>query len=304
MKTPKEVASHLRLCGQMLILAGENQFKARALTNAADQVERFDKMPRWLRDIPGVGESIEEVIAQFLATGTSDKYDNLAAKVPVECLSMCAVAGIGPKKALKLHESGIHNLEALTERAFAGSLDAKLQAAVMAAVFKQEARIPLAEAEVIANRLVETLRPLVSKIEVCGSIRRRKATCKDIDIVCVAKDRAAVQAAFAALGNVLVSGDVKTSINVPNNGSTIQADLWCVEDWHWGAAVNYATGSKEHSVKLRALAKSQGMLVNEYGIFRVNRDGSQGERLGGEDEHDLYEILGVPFTPPDRREAA
>jgi DNA polymerase (family 10) len=160
------------------------------------------------------------------------------------------------------------------------------------------------------------------RIEICGSIRRHALTCKDIDIIAQVeqKNAALVKRAFEDLGQVLWSGPIKSSIMITDAPQPIQCDLWLVQEWHWGSALNYTTGNKVHNQRLRGMLKSRGMRLNEYGVYLpadgVDLDGrkvvygpkeamSDGEtvatRIGGTNEEDVYRILGIPFVQPSQR---
>ena len=138
----------------------------------------------------------------------------------------------------------------------------------------------------------------VDRIEVAGSIRRWKETVKDIDILATSKDPAAVMAAFVKLpqmSRVLAHGDTKSSI-ITDDG--IQIDLRVVEEDSFGAALQYFTGSKQHSIKLREMGVRAGLKINEYGVFREPGE----KRIGGKKEEDIYKALKLAFIPPELRE--
>ncbi len=296
----------------MALEAKPNRFKIKAFEEAAEALVLESRGIRYTdpRAISGIGESVAEVIRDFLETGTSKRLQGLSANVPIEALSMTKVDGIGPKTALKFHAEGIHNFDELVKAAQEGKLDDKRRDAVLFAVKK--ARVPHAEAKALAQYVVEELNLIIARseaiknnvdsfrFEVCGSIRRRAVDSKDVDIVgCCAdeKDRDILLDEFVKIGTKISRGENRGSIRFTYQGRTMQVDLWLVPPESYGSALNYATGSTAHNIELRKMAISKGMLINEYGIWRVD-DGKATARLGGADEHDLYKVLGIPYVEP------
>lgn len=295
--------NHLDLIAQLTDLDGGGSFRVFAFRRVANTVRDMVEPVTPATKIKGAGKSLQEVITDFLATGTSRRYEELITRWPADVLTMTAVHGIGAKTAFGLYQTlGIRNLDELIAAAEKGDIPDRWQSAIMLARDMQRGRILLAIAQAIANNVARQLRevPGVLNTEVCGSIRRKKATCKDADIVVAAdpKDHAAIHAAFVKLGEVLVSGDTKSAIVIDAYGKKMQVDCWTVPPNEWGAAVAYATGSKVHNMQLRALAAKKGMKLNEKGIWRRH----DMKRLGGEHETDIYDVLGIPYVEPEDRE--
>ena len=307
LESNKKIAEHLLLISMGLNLDGQ-PWKVRAFESAAEavmihttDVKEAAGFVGGIKAIGGIGDSTAKVILEFIKTGTSERYKELAAKHPMEAFTMTVVDGIGPKTAMKLHANGIKNFDQLVEAAKAGLLDQKMTDAVLFAVGKK--RIPYAEAKALAEAVIAVLteKTPVKKFEVCGSIRRKAVDSKDVDIVgCISDpaERAATIAVFVKLGVMIKSGEDRAAIRYAHGGKVMQVDLWLVPPESWGSALCYATGSKSHNIELRAQASKAGMLVNEFGIFKGDADGP---RLGGADEHDLYRLLGIPFVEPQNR---
>lgn len=306
----KKVADHLVLISYGLALSKDKKdsFKVRAFENAAEavmlhphDVSEAAGFVGGIKAIGRIGDSTAAVILDFIKTGTSERYKDLVtAGVPMDAFTMCVVDGIGPKGALKLHEAGIKNFDQLVAMAREGKLDKKMTDAVLFAVGKT--RVPHEEAKTLANAVIAELqaRTPVKRFEVCGSIRRKAVDSKDVDIVGSVEttaDRAACIAEFVKLGTMIKSGDDRAAIRFAHKGRTMQVDLWLVPPESFGAALNYATGSKNHNIDLRLKASKAGMLINEFGIFNV----ATSERLGGADEHDVYRLLGLPYVEPHER---
>jgi DNA polymerase (family 10) len=306
----KEVADHLRLVAQLMTLDGVNHFKVRAFNDAADAVEHGDDIEK-VEDpstLDGVGSSTADVILEFLRDGNSVRARDLEAKMPgvIEALTMTVVDGIGAKTAWKFAcEKSIKNFDELVAAANRGELRKKLSLAVRFAKEKASGRLPYLTTKIIADHVVEQLRPVVDKIEVCGSFRRGKATSKDIDIVaCVpaGADRATIFEKLGELGEVINVGDKKSSVWVTRYATSMQVDLWLVEEWYWGSALHYATGSKDHVKDIRTKARAQGYTVNEYGVFPAGTDLNESNQLAGRTEKSMYDFFGLKYPDPENRE--
>ncbi|HEX2695779.1 MAG TPA: DNA polymerase/3'-5' exonuclease PolX, partial [Acidobacteriota bacterium] len=162
-------------------------------------------------------------------------------------------------------------------------------------------RISIHEATLVADAVVAHLAksPLVGRIAAAGSLRRMKETVGDIDILAAGRDGAAIIRRFAACPEtvrVLAEGETKGSIVVRTGPTERQVDLRIVKESEYGAALLYFTGSKDHNIKLRGMAKERGMKISEYGIFKGTK------RLAGRTEEDVYRVLGLPWIPPEMRE--
>lgn len=330
----QDLSEHLSLIAQLTDIAKGGHFRVVAFQNAATMV-RDHREPVTLANVgtlKGMGKSCIEVVKDYLETGTSRRLKELGEKLPgaLEAMTMTAVKGIGPKTAMTLKEAGIKNLNELVKCVENGALDkhpglVRFKDAILIARDRKAGRLDYAVAKAIADKVLEqvTSFPGVLEAELCGSLRREKPTIKDCDIVVKAelKDHPGIHAAFSKLGNTFVSGEIKTTIYVTMYGTTLQCDIWTVEPWYFGGAVAYATGSKAHNIKLRALARSRGMRIDERGIFKFLESGLENEtgfegrtdglylkgrkvadRLGGESEKDLYTVLDIPYVEPTARE--
>lgn len=300
----REIANHLKLISQLMSADGAGSFKVRAFEDAADTISKYSIPLETINPttIPGIGKSIAACIKQFIETGTSDKLDKLAEHWPPSIMEMTRINGIGPKTATKFYqEHGIKNFDELCEFAKKGTLKPEMIQAIEFAK-QYTGRFPFEQAKELADYVKGLLLPVVDKIEVCGSLRRKAPTIKDIDIVACANDRQAAFNTFVKLGSIINVGEKKSSIRVNYSSITMQVDLWVVDSWHWGAALNYATGSKDHNISIRNLAKSRGLLVNEYGIFPAEvADYNKQTQLGGREETDIYRVLGLDYVEPENR---
>lgn len=280
-------------------LDGQKVFRTKPYIAGADFMRQFNGNPLKtdLTKFDGIGKKTASCILEAATTGTIQELEKFR-KVYVDLRDLEKVSGIGPKKAMTLYNKyGIVNRNALKDILTNGTLeDEKLLKAVTFSLSALE-RTPRPIVEMKIASVLEILRPLTEKIEVVGSLRRKRDTIKDVDILVVTKDVPLVMKTFASLGEVLSSGPLKSSIHFDAGFVKFQIDLLCVQPESWGAALNYFTGSKEHNVELRTMAKAQGLTVNEHGIFDSN-----GIYFAGEFEDDLYDLLGLPFIPPVLRD--
>lgn len=294
------VAEHLNKIATLFQIKGD-KWRSSACLRAAEQVAGFGEVITKdnVTDIPCVGAGLAETILQFETTGTSDKFKKLAKEVDPQCLTMLVVKGLGPKTAWKFYQDGVKNFDQLVKFWEKGKMDARWDEPMRQALAKKEARLSF----YVANHMGEVVLEKVSKVSgairasLCGSVRRKKETIKDLDILVSAKkkDQKGIIQAFTKLGKVINQGDTKASIWFSLNENTIQADLLVVDDESFGSALQYFTGSKEHNIEVRKLAQKNGFKVSEYGIFKGQK------KVGGKDEEDIYKILGIEMPNPENR---
>ncbi len=315
--TNPEIAAVFDQIADLLEFQGANPFRVRAYRNAARTIrdlpasaeEIVHDPNRSLTDIEGIGKDLAAKIATLAETGTLPMLEELLAEIPESVLAILRVPGLGPKRAAVLyHELGVENLDELREACRAQRVrklkgfGAKTEEAILAGLeiaVQAQQRTYWAEAHQIAQSVVGHLRdcPAIEKMELAGSYRRGKDTVGDLDVLVVAGDVDQAMDRFGAypgLRQVLLRGDTKMSIRLKTG---MQVDLRVVPDESFGAALQYFTGSKDHNVVLRGKAKSLGLKVNEYGVFRGER------QIAGATEEDVYAALNLPWFPPELREA-
>ena len=313
----REIARIFSEMADILEIKGDNPFKIRAYRRAALNIEGLSKgvddlTHEELREIPGIGEELSAKIEEYTRTGSIHAHDRLKSEIPPGLLALLAVPGLGPKTARLLQDKlGVTTIEELEQAAvehrLAGipGIQQKTEENILRGIAsvkrgQGQERQPLGRMLPAAMELVEELRKRVrvEQIEIAGSIRRRKETVKDIDIVATSPEPATVMVTFVSLPQVkeiVMHGPTRSSVRIAGGG---QVDLRVVERESFGAALAYLTGSKMHNVRLREMAVKQGLKINEYGIFREKDN----RRLGGEREEDVYRLLGLPFIPPEIRE--
>jgi DNA polymerase (family X) len=290
-------------------LAYENV--AKILHNMEEDIARYATSVKKLDAIGGIGESIAKKIIEFLQTGKIKTFEQLKKKVPFELLELLDISGLGPSTLQTLHKQlHIHNRLEFIEAIEAGKLSGLKgfgQKRIenikrVLKIFKVQQRMPLAIAEKIGKKLLEDLRKLpgVQKAELAGSIRRKKETIGDIDIVVLAETRYRKKIADLFIqqhpaDKILARG--KTKISLVLKQEQVQVDIRLVHDYEYGAAMLYSTGSKEHNIKLRRIAQARGYKINEYGIFNAKTD----VRVAGATEEEMYKFLRLKYIPPENR---
>lgn len=266
-----------------------------------------------LMELPGVGEGIAERIAEFLSSGKSKYYEELRSKFPQHIAELMNVPGIGPKRIKFLHDKlGIKNVSQLEAAAKSHKLSRlpgfgeKLEGDILKgiAVFRTgQERAPLGYALPIAQEIERSLkgRKEVIRVSIAGSMRRRKETVGDIDLLASCRGAAAaarVMGFFISMpgvSRILAKGGTKSSVLLKTG---LQVDLRVVGDASFGAALQYFTGSKEHNVVVRELAIRKGLKLNEYGLFRKDN----AKNVASRTEEDVYKALGLRYIEPEIRE--
>lgn len=324
--TNAAVAGRLARLADLLEIEGANAFRVRAYRAAAETIDAHpeaiaDLLARGgaLTELKGVGKDLAAAITALFDEGEVPALREVAERVPVGLLDVVRVPGVGPKRAAALwHELGVTSLDDLDRAARAGRVAAlggfgeKTQAKVLAGVAqvrRQGGRMRLADADAAVGPLLDAVRAAegVERVEVAGSLRRRRATVGDVDLLAVTSATASAAAAMAVLrehpdvAEVLGSGDTKTSVRLEGD---LQVDLRVVPSAAFGAAWQYFTGSKAHNVALRQRAVDRGLRLSEYGLFRGGEGDhpERGERLAGADEAGVYRALGLAWVPPELRE--
>lgn len=311
-----EIARILREISEYLEMQSV-PFKPRAYEKAAEVIEGLQEELlviyqkgelKALKDIPGVGTSIAEHIEELLKTGKLTYYEQLKKKTPVDLSSLTRVQGLGPKKIKLLYQKlGIENLKDLEKAAKTGKIG-KLEGFGKKSEENILKGIEFAKSgggRFLLGHIMPQVRMLetrlkefkeVEKIEVGGSVRRRRETIGDIDFLITSSAPEKVMEFFVRqkeIARVLAQGSTKSSVQFKDG---LQVDLRVVPKESYGAALQYFTGSKDHNVALRNIAIQKGYKLNEYGLFK-------GEKMiTGKTEEEIYEALGLDWIPPETRE--
>ena len=327
MSKNSEVAKIFREIAFILQTADEKKsepniiFKIRSYNKAADEIQNLssdigdiykkDKLKGLLK-IPSIGKAIASKLEEYIITGNIHYYDELKEKLPVDVSQFFGLEGIGPKTIKTLYSNlGIKNVPDLEKAALEGKIRS------IPGFSQKKEELILKKIQFFrksgGRRLIGEVYPLVKRIEerlsgntgvkqaiAVGSFRRMKETIGDIDYlvsVISKKDGNNIIDYFVNMPEVkeiVGRGSSKAFVKL-NNG--IDADLLVVPEESFGAAMQYFTGSKEHGVAMRKIAISEGLRLNEWGVFD-----KQNHRVAGATEEEVYRVLGLEWIPPEMRE--
>ncbi len=319
--TKDEVVAALEEIGTLLQFKGENDFRVRAYTAGARALASFDGdfkarvADKHFDDIRGIGDALQLKIITLATTGQLAYLDELRASVPPGLVDMLRLPSIGPKKVKALHdELKIDTIEQLKAACEAGTVadlkgfGKKTQDKILEGIALLDSfgkRVRFDQAYPLGMALVEQIRALpgVEQVVLCGSLRRRRETAKDLDLLVVSNDAGPIMDAFVALPEVVAvvgHGPTKSSIvaklGVGTDAITLNADLRVVTAAQFPFAQMYFTGSKEHNIHLRQRAIELGLSLNEYGL------GDDAVTAKCKTEADIYRALGMDYVPPELRE--
>jgi DNA polymerase (family 10) len=322
--TKDQVADTLEEIAMMLELKGENPFKIRAYRNSTRAIETFAGNLKQaaeagtLGEIEGIGSAIAEKITMLVTTGTLDYHTNLKAEFPPGLFEMFDISGMGPKKIHAVwKELSITTIEELEKGCKDGRVAGlkgfgeKTAANILKGIEdrkKHAGRFRMGDIAADAERMLDDLRshPEVSRVAACGSYRRRRETCGDLDFLVSTREPKIVSEDFVAhefVESIIAHGETKSSVRWK---SGIQADLRVVKDSEFPFAMNYFTGSKEHNIVMRQRALARGWTLNEYRLGPVTKDEGRGAKAEAipeiREEADLYRALGLDYIEPELRE--
>jgi DNA polymerase (family 10) len=314
------VIDQLELLADMLELEGEQAFRVLAYRRAAQRIKETGGSIAQLaldgkaKELQGIGKTIEEKIVQIVETGEIEALAKRRKRIPPDVVSFMRLPGLGPKTArriwLELGVSTVDGLRAAAEeerlRTLTG-LGPKVEENVLRAL-KEQARPKAAARPLLGAGLpavlsvVDALRahPTSLQVSEAGSVRRRRETFRDLDVIATATDAKALIDAFTGfdwVAEVAAKGGTKATV-VSHDG--LRFDLRVVPPECYGNLLQHFTGSKNHNVAMREEAQRRGLSISEYGVTEVE----SGEVYTFATEEELYEFLGYQFIPPELREAA
>lgn len=310
-----EIAALFEETADLLELQQANPFRVRAWRNAARvlsglgrEVAQMLAEGKDLDALPGFGKDLAGKVAEIVGSGHCAQLDALRAQVPHGMVELLQLPGLGPHRVQALHEAlGIASVEQLREAArqgrvrevagFGETTEKHLLDAVLARIGTGR-RMLISEAATIADGLAKDLAsvPGVTRVVAAGSLRRRRETVGDLDLVATAAGMSGAIERFAAraeVERVLAKGPTRASVLLRNG---LQVDLRVVADESFGAAWMYFTGSKAHNIALRRRAQDAGLKLNEYGLYR------EAARLPADTEAAVYRALGLDWIEPELRE--
>jgi len=311
----QEIANILFEIGYFLEME-EAAFRPQAYEKAAIALENINKSIfeiyeqggiQDLEKIPGVGKGIAKKIEEYITTGKIKYYDKWKKKVPVDLERLMAIEGVGAKSIKifyqKLGITALEDLEnAAKENKIAslvgfGEKSEKNILESIALLKKSKKRFIVEKILPFAKDIRAKLNKLkeVDKVSLAGSLRRKQETIGDIDILAITNNSKKVMDYFTTLPEVLRiwgKGETKSSVRLSQG---IDCDLRVVPKESYGAALMYFTGSKDYNIRIRKVAISKGLKLNEYGLFKGKK------RIAGRTEREIYKKLGMSFVPPEKR---
>jgi len=320
-----ELARIFHDIADMLEVRGELVYKTVAYRKAADAIAHSPVevsrayLERRPPRIAGVGEAIAKKIEELARTGRLEFYQRLREEVPPSLVALLAIPGVGPRTVRQLHdELGIVTMDELRRAAEAGRLrrlrgmSARTEQLVLSGISALETRqerMRLGQAETVAESLVAELSaaPGVRSIVAAGSFRRRRETVGDLDLL-AETDRPVELVErlvkLPAVETVIAQGPHKAAVRLAGGP---QVDLMTMPLGEAGTYLIHFTGSKEHNVRLRGLARERGWSLSERGFLRLDADGApaageQAELRTFATEEEAYRFLGLAFIEPELRE--
>ena len=309
------VAAVFQEISDRLAIEGANTFRVLAYSNAArtlqglgPDVKEMIERNEDLTELPGIGDDLAAKIREIVETGKCAMLEKLRREMPTAVTELLKVPGLGPKRVGKLwHELKLKTSEQVLKAArngrirtlagFGEKTERQIEAALSAQLEKKgrtDLMVAAQQAEPLAKYLEQT--PGVHRVVVAGSLRRKRPTVGDVDILVTARKASAAIERFVTypqVQSVQAKGETRAAVKL-KSGLTV--DLRVVPRESFGAALVYFTGSKPHNVALRRIAQKKKLKVNEYGVFRGTK------RIAGETEASVYRALGLPEIPVDHRE--
>ncbi|MFS0780653.1 DNA polymerase/3'-5' exonuclease PolX [Bacillus sp. 1P06AnD] len=311
----KDVIKLLERIALYMELKGENPFKTSAFRKAAAALENDQRSLMEIEDftaLSGIGKGTAAVIDDYMETGKSAVLEELQSEVPEGLIPLLQIAGLGGKKIAKLYkELHITNKDELLAACEANKVSAlagfgaKSEEKILHALKEAGSgpdRLPLAFVLPIASeieRFLETI-PEVEKYSRAGSLRRMRETVKDLDFIIATHEPKAVREKLLKLPkvkNIIGAGDTKVSVTLAYQYD-VSIDFRMIKPEEFFTTLHHFTGSKDHNVRMRQLAKERGEKISEYGV----EQSGDGEVLTFGSEEAFYHHFGLPFIPPECRE--
>lgn len=309
-----DIARIFEEIAEILELEEANPFRIRAYRNAArtvqgtgDELKKLVEENQDLTKLPGIGKDLAAKIVEIVQTGQCQALEKLRKDLPAGLTELLKIPGLGPKRVRMLYqELDVHTAEQLLRAAKDGRLrplsgfGVKTEQGIIKNIeahVQQKRRIKLAVAAQYAEPLAAYLQKQdVDEVILAGSYRRRKETVGDLDILVCAKDSKKVMQAFIEydeVTDVQSMGSTRSTVILRNG---LQVDLRVVPKKSFGAALHYFTGSKAHNIEIRRRAQKKGLKINEYGVFKSDR------QIAGATEESIFKAVGLPWIPPELRE--
>ena len=310
----EEIARIFERMARVLAFRGKDRFRIMAYERAAVSIRDLEEDlaaiadQGKLEDIPGIGKDLSEMIEEYVRGGKIERYEHECKGLSSGLIELMSIPGLGPKTLALLHKkfrvNCLEDLRSCLEKAAIAKVKVFGQKKIdnikrgIELWQASQKRMLIGVALPLAENLLSELRKirLIERTEVAGSLRRRKETIGDLDVLIISKNspEALRQAAkLPFVKQVLGLGDTKATVIIEGG---IQVDIRAVTKESYGAALQYFTGSKQHNIHLRSLAQKRGLKFNEYGVFHGTK------RVGGKDEAEAYAFMDMAVMPPEIRE--
>ena len=313
--TKKELIRLLETIAIYMELKGENPFKVSAFRKAANALETDERVLAEIEDftsISGIGKGTAAVMDEYMTAGESTVLNELKEEVPAGLIPLLQLPGLGGKKIAKLYkELGIVDVGTLKEACLAGQVQAlagfgkKTEEKILSAIANvgtRPERLPLAYMLPVADQIEAKLAEMqdIIRFSRAGSLRRMRETIKDLDFIIATTQPEKVRAQLLNLPRikeVIGAGDTKVSV-VLELDYDVSVDFRLVKPEEFITTLHHFTGSKDHNVRMRQLAKERGEKISEYGVENVE----SGEVLTFSSEEEFFKHFDLPFIPPEIRE--
>lgn len=311
----KDIIKLLEKIAIYLELKGENSFKISAYRKAAQALEKDERSLAEIDDftkIKGIGKGTNTVILEYIEKGSSETLKQLEQEVPNGLIPLLQLPGLGGKKLSKLYqELNVTDVESLRAACENGKVETlpgfgkktaeKILAAIEEAGTRPE-RLPIANVIPIAEKIETYIKSMkdVEKFSLAGSLRRMKETIKDIDFIISTKNPESIRNQLLdmpGIKDVIAKGDTKVSV-IYDDVYDVNVDFRIVTEKEFATTLHHFTGSKDHNVAMRQLAKSRGEKISEYGVEIEETK----EVLTFKSEEDFFHHFGLTYVPPEIRE--
>lgn len=312
----KDVINVLETIAIYMEIKGENSFKVSAYRKAAQALETDERPLNEIAEpakLKGIGKGTASVVEELIKEGKSSLLEELKQSLPEGLIPLLKLPGLGGKKIGKLYQEldvvDIHSLKQVCEEekvqtltGFGKKTEEKILAAIDA-FGEQPDRLPIALVLPISKSIEAQLSTFdnIDQFSLAGSLRRARETVKDLDYIISTKEPQEVKKQLLGLekiGEVIASGDTKVSVSFHFDDLKLGVDFRLVSPKEYATALHHFTGSKDHNVQMRQLAKERGEKISEYGVEKIET----GEVYTFSSEKQFFEHFGLSYIPPEVRE--
>ena len=315
MLTKKDIVKMLETIAIYMEIKGENPFKVSAYRKASQSLETDERTLNEIEDVTslkGIGKGVGDVINEYIDNGTQSYLDELKQEIPEGLIPLLKIPGLGSKKIAKLYkELDIKNKEDLIKACennqvselpgFAKKTEQKLleEAKVLGQRPEKYSINTMIKAHEVINQFLDNIED-INQYQVAGSFRRMKEMSKDLDYIISTEEPTKVQQAlleFPDIKEQIAVGQTKVSLDLQIEDDVIGVDFRLIQPEAFYHTLQHFTGSKDHNIKIRQLAKQKNEKVSEYGIEEAN-----GNIITYQSEKEIYDHFNVSYIPPTMRE--